>query len=131
MAYWLLTLVLVALGVLTGFSIGGFVLLFAFAMLVLGPFRHRPMIYWPPMVGTAAFIVGYLAIAPFYCEARGTIGSVTQTACSSLIGVRYEGSGAYNPSPMPAALIGAMLGVIAAMVALGAMWWWRNGQADR
>jgi hypothetical protein len=129
MAYWLLTFVLVALGLLTGFSIGGFVLLFAFAMLVLGPFRHRPVFYWPPIAGTAAFSVGYLAVALFYCEARGEIGSVTQTACSSLIGVRYAGSGAYNPSLMPALLIGATLGVITASVAFGAIWWWRNVRA--
>ncbi len=126
MTYWLAVLVLLVLGFLTGFSIGLFVLLVAVAMLVLGPFRHRPLIYWPPMAGVLAFILGYLAVAPLSCEARGEVGGASTTVCSSLIGITYTGTGTYNPSLQP----GLVAGLVAALTAalLVALLVWRTGR---
>ena len=86
------------MGYLTGFSIGLFLLLVGAAMLVLGPFRRRPLMYWPPMGAVLAFIPGYLAVAPVFCEARSEVGGPSTTVCSSLIGITYAGTGIYNPS---------------------------------
>ena len=45
--YWIAAVTLVVLGFLGAFSIGGPFLMLGVAMLALGPFRHRPRIFWP------------------------------------------------------------------------------------
>jgi hypothetical protein len=119
------------LGFLTGFSIGPFLLLFGFTMLLLGPFRHRPLIYWPPMAATVAFIVGYLAVAPLYCTARAAAGAGSGTTCSSLIGIDYTGVGIQNPSLLPAIYAGLALAAIAALFVGGALWSRRKRSSPR
>ena len=62
MGYWIAALLLVAFGFITGFSIGPPFLLVGLAMLVLGPLRRRPRLYWPPLVGVLAFILGVVPL---------------------------------------------------------------------
>lgn len=127
MAYWLSTLAVIVLGFLTGFSIGPFLLLIGFAMLLLGPFRRRPLIYWPPMAAALAFIVGYLAVAPFYCYAHSEAGAGSITRCSSLVGVQYTGVGVYNPSLLPGVYAGLALAAVTALLVGGTMRWrWKR-----
>jgi hypothetical protein len=121
-SYWLWTLALVIVGFLTGFSIGPFLLLVGFTMLVLGPFRHRPLIYWPPIAAAIAFIVGYLAVAPFYCAGQAEAGGTLTTTCSSLAGIQYAGTGVYNPSLLPGIYSGLTAGALAALLVGVALW---------
>jgi hypothetical protein len=119
--YWLSTLALIALGYVTGFSIGPFILLIAVPMLLLGPFRHRAEIYWPPMAVVVGFAIGDLAVGPLTCEATS---DSAVTVCTSLFGiVHYTGTGAYNPPHQPGIIAGLLLGgVMAALVAIGIRW---------
>lgn len=123
MTYWLSTLALIVLGFITGFSIGPFLLLIGFAMLLLGPFRHRPLIYWPPMAAALAFIVGYLAVAPVSCASHAEAGAASITRCWSLLGIHYTGEGVYNPSLLPGMYAGLALAAITALLVGGTMWW--------
>ncbi len=125
MSYWLSTLAVIVVGFLTGFSIGPFLLLIGFAMLVLGPFRRRPLIYWPPMAAACAFIVGCLAVAPFSCGAHAEAGGTSTTICSSLAGIQYTGVGIYNPSLLPGVYAGLALAALTAL-SVGAALWWRS-----
>jgi hypothetical protein len=121
MAYWFATFTLLVLGFLTGFSIGPFLLLVALAMLVLGPFRRRPRIYWPPMAAVLGFLVGYLAVAPLYCTAS-SIGGADSTVCSSLFGIKYAGSDTYNPPLLPGLSAGLVLAAITGLTVAVIMW---------
>lgn len=123
MIYWLVALALIFLSYPTGFSIGPFLFLVGLAMLVLGPFRHRPSIYWPPMAAMLAFLGGYLAVEPLFCSATTSdVGtSTTSTAsCSSVIGITYAGT---NAPRLPGVYAGVVLALITAVVVVSVIWW--------
>ena len=90
-------------------------------MLVLGPLRRRPVLFWPPLVAVVAYNVGYWAVAPLYCTATEATGGASTTTCSSLIGINYSGSGINNPSLDPANYAGLLLAAMAFVVALAVM----------
>lgn len=121
MIYWILTAALIVFGFITGFSIGQPFLLVGLAMVVLGPLRRRPLVFWPPMAGVIAAVVVFMTIAPFTCSAStvldgtGLGGATTTTICTSLVGIRYEVEGLVNPSAQPAILIGLVAGVLTAL----------------
>ena len=123
MGYWVASIGLIAFGVVAMFSIGRPFLLVGLAMLVLGPLRSRPVLFWPPLVAVIAYNVGYWAVAPLYCTATEAAGGTSTTTCSSLIGTGYSGSGIYNPSLDPANQAGLLLAGIAFVVVLAAMLW--------
>lgn len=126
MGYWLTTLAVIVLGVLTIFSVGELVLVLALAMVVLGPFRRRPRVYWPPMAAVIAFLVGYLAVAPLSCFATAVLpGEVSPVVCSSLLGVQYTGTTPYNPSSLPGVYAGVVLAAVAGPV-VGLGLWFRG-----
>ncbi|MEO7666717.1 MAG: hypothetical protein ABIU97_06750 [Dehalococcoidia bacterium] len=87
LTYWITSLVLVVFGFLGSFSIGQPFLLIGLAMLVLGPIRKRPLVYWPPMLAVVAYNIVYWAVAPLSCTATAAVGGTSHTVCSSLIGV--------------------------------------------
>jgi hypothetical protein len=117
MTYWLTILALIVLGVLTAFSFGWMILLVAAAMIVLGPFRRRPAIYWPAMAAVVAFVLGYVAVAPLSCFATAEpFGVDSPVVCSSLLGIEYTGTTPYNPSQLPGLYAGVVLAPIAALV---------------
>ena len=126
MAYWLTSLALIVFGFLGSFSIGRPFLLVGLAMLVLGVFRNRPMVFWPPMLAVIAYNIVYWAVAPFSCSASETVGGTSHTVCSSLIGLRFEGQGNYNPSLTPATLAGLLLAGLVLVVAFALLWWSRR-----
>jgi hypothetical protein len=119
MGYWIAALLLVAFGFITGFSIGPPFLLVGLAMLPLGPLRRRPRLYWPPLVGVLAFILGVVLVVPMYCTASAEVGQVSRTVCSSVVGLSWSGTGLYNPPPEAfdlALRIGTAGGIGAAIV---------------
>jgi hypothetical protein len=124
MTYWLATLAVFVLSYLTGFSIGFFLLPVALAMLILGPFRHWPSIYWPPMAALLAFVAAYLAVAPLYCTATTSVvgNSTTSTSsCASLVGIiTYPET---NPSVVPAVTTGASFAAVTAVIVATTIWW--------
>ncbi len=122
MAYWIAALLLVAFGFLTGFSIGPPFLLVGLAMLVLGPLRHWPRLFWPLLVGVLAFNLGVILVIPIYCTATAEAGGVSHTVCTSVLGPTWSGSGLYNPPPEALAVAiraGLAAAVAAAIATLG------------
>jgi len=106
MGYWIGALLLIAFGFVTGFSIGPPFLIVGLAMLVLGPLRRWPRLFWPPLIGVVAFWTGYLLVVPLSCTGTSTTaaGGVSHTVCSSILGPTWSGSGLYNPPPEAFAL---------------------------
>ena len=115
-AYWALDVLLVGFGYLALFSIGAPFLLTGTAMMVVSPWRSRPEVMWPALVGVWAFVLGYLLVAPLACTSTGiavTTGSplsVSHTTCTNILGIDYSGTGTYNPSLVPALLAAAAAG---------------------
>ena len=123
MGYWTAALLLVVFGFLTGFSIGPPFLLVGLAMLVLGPLRRWPRLFWPSLVGVLAFNLGVILVVPIYCTATAEVGGVAQTVCSSILGPTWSGSGLYNPPP-EAFTLGLGVGPAAAAAAAIATFTW-------
>ncbi|MEX2136986.1 MAG: hypothetical protein WEB29_08590 [Chloroflexota bacterium] len=122
MAYWIISLALIVFGFLGSWSIGQPFLLVGLAMLVLGVFRHRPLVFWPPMLAVIAYNIVYWAVAPFWCATSEAIGGTSRTVCRSLIGLRFEGEGIYNPSLMPAIVAGHVVAALVLVVAFALLW---------
>lgn len=117
MGYWIVTVALIAFGFLAALSIGQPFLMLGLAMLVLSPFRTRPLIFWPPLLAVVAYNLAYLAVAPFSCtEPTDLNGAPAATVCSSLIGIQYTGDANYNPSLLPAIAVGLAVAAITALV---------------
>jgi hypothetical protein len=104
MSYWIAALCLVAFGFVTGFSIGAPFLLVGLALLVLGPLRRWPRLFWSPLAGVVAFILGVVLFIPLSCTATGEVGQISSTVCTSILGPTWSGSGLYNPPPEAFAL---------------------------
>lgn len=123
MTYWVTTLLLVVFGFITGFSIGPPFLLLGLAMLVLGPVRRRPRVFWPALIGIVAFIAGVVAVIPLTCTATEAIGETSYTVCTSLVGPTWSGSGLYNP-PAEASELALAVGLGAGAVTAIATFAW-------
>jgi hypothetical protein len=67
-------------------------------------------------------LVGYLAVAPFYCDARDEAGGASTTVCTSLIGISYTGTGVFNPSLLAGVYAGLLLAVLAAPLVFWLLW---------
>ena len=130
MGYWITSLGLIAFGFLGAFSIGRPFFLVGLAMLVLGPVRRRPALFWPPLLAVVAYNVGYWAVAPLYCTATEVVGGPSTTVCSSVLGINYSGSGTYNPSLDPANMAGLLLAAIAFVGVLAAIILKRRSERD-
>src|SRR5947208_3149953 len=118
MTYWIVCLALIIFGFLTGFSIGQPFLLVGLTLLVLRPFRKRPLIFIPTLAAVIAYNLGYWAVAPITCVAGSATSGASTTVCSSLIGLRYSGEGIYNPSLLPAVGVGLLAAGLTALVAV-------------
>ena len=114
--YWIVAVALAVLGFLGGFSIGGPFLMLGVAMLVLGPFRHRPLLFWSIIAGVVAFNVGYWAVTPLVCTTTAQLGEEASTACTNLLGIRYAGGADYDPSLVPARIAGLGAGIAAGAI---------------
>lgn len=126
MAYWALSLLLIGFGYLASFSIGQPFFLIGLAMLLLGVFRHRPLVFWPPMLAVIAYDIAYWAVAPLGCTSTITASGVGRTVCSNLLGRPYEGEGTYNPSLRPAMLTALIVAAVVYVVVLGTLYWRRR-----
>ncbi len=130
MAYWITSLVLIGFGILGAASIGQPFFLVGLAMVLLGAFRGRPLIFWPPLLAVIAYNLAFLAVAPFYCTASSTVGSTSTTVCSSLIGLRYSGEGIYTPSLMQAVWVGLTFAGLTAIAVLAFLLWKRRTRSS-
>lgn len=123
MGYWIVSLALIAFGIVGAMSIGLPFLLIGLAMLVLSPIRHRPLAFWPVFLGLVSFTLAYLLIGPFSCSAGSVIGGGSlQIACSSLTGISWPadsaGAGASADAFVVAAAISVSIGVGVSVVSL-------------
>jgi len=124
--YWVITFCLIGFGVLGILSIGVPFLLLGLVLLVLAPFRARPMLFWPPIVGVVGFFAGFILVSPLSCtvsatsraDRRGPPVEASHTVCTNLIGIDYSGTGPYTPDRMPGLLAG--IGLASAGAALSA-----------
>lgn len=130
MAYWITSLALIGFGILGVASIGQPFFLVGLAMVLLGAFRERPLIFWPPLLAVIAYNLAFLAVAPFYCTASSTVGSTSTTVCSSLIGLRHTGESIYNPSFMPAVWVGLTFAGLTAIAVLAFLLWKRRTRSS-
>jgi len=119
-AYWGVAVILVGFGSLALFSIGAPFLLTGIAMMVVSPWRSRPQVLWPALVGVWAFVLGYLLVAPLACTSKtmavaaGSPAAAFHTTCTNILGIDYSGTGIYNPSLVPAVLAGVTAGTAGA-----------------
>lgn len=131
MTYWLVCVVLLGFGYLAGFSIGLPFFYVGLAMLVLRPLRRWNSVFWPLLAAVIAFQVAYFAVAPFYCSASQAIGGPTTTACTSLIGIRYEGGAGFDPPRAPALIAGVVTAAITAVAVRLVIPRHRAGESDQ
>ena len=130
-SYWIIVLSLLALGLVTIFSIGMALWLVALAMILLSPFRSKPRIFWSGLALVLGFLVGYVLVVPWGCTQTGTFDTATgqetisPIVCRSLTGVEYSGPEPFEPSRTPAVISG---GVAAVLAAIGA--WMRLGKTS-
>lgn len=99
-------------------------------MLVLGPVRRRPALFWPPLLAVVAYNAAYWAVAPLYCTATEAVGGLSTTVCSSVLGINYSGTGSDNPWLDPANMAGLLLAALAFIVVLAAMILTRRSERD-
>jgi hypothetical protein len=122
--YWLVVLVLVALGFLTIFSIGLYFWFAAVALTVLSPLRARPKLFRPGIALFLGLLAGYVAIAPWSCSQSLTFDptsgeeTLAPVVCTSPVGIEYSGAEPFDPSRIPAMVGGA----VTALVAAGVTW---------
>jgi hypothetical protein len=115
MSYWFVCACLLVFGFLAGFSIGLPFFHVGLAMLLLGRFRAHRFVFWPLLLAVIGYEVGFIAVAPFSCSATQQIGEPSTTVCLSLIGLRYEGVGTYNPSLVPGMVTGVAIAALTAI----------------
>ncbi len=122
--YWVTIVVLLILGYFTGFTIGPVFWFVAAVMILLAPLRPRTRIYRSGVALFMGFAIGYVLVAPFGCsqssESNVATGEQTHSpvTCSSISGIDYSGPEPFEPSVMPALVVGGGLAVVAA----GATW---------
>ena len=109
-------------GFLSGFSIGAFILPIGVALVLLGPVRQRPRLFWPLLMGAIGFEVGYLLFVPLTCTATASIpGGAGETVCTSILGPEYRASGVGSPPTELARLAGLITAAGAAVATLAAL----------
>jgi len=119
MDYWFFCLAVLLIGFLTGFSIGVFILPIGAALIVLGPVRSRPRVYWPALVGVVGFVLGYLLFVPLTCTATAAVpGGDGSTVCQSILGPEYRSAGVSEPPTDLARLAGVVAAAIGAAATL-------------
>ncbi|HEU5205748.1 MAG TPA: hypothetical protein VFU17_15760 [Candidatus Limnocylindrales bacterium] len=122
MTYWIVTLTVLIIGFLTGFSVGIFILPIGVALLLLGPVRYRPRLFWPILTGVVGFEFGYLLFVPLTCTATATIpGGEAETICTSILGPSYRAQGIAAPPTDVALLVGGLVGASAGVATLAVL----------
>ena len=101
MAYWATAVLFVGFGYLALFSIGAPFLLTGITTMVVSPWRSRPEVLWPALVGVWASVLGYVLVAPLSCETSSGMDPIT--VCTHVFGFRWYGG---NPSLLPAFITG-------------------------
>ena len=120
-AYWGVAVLLVGFGFLGLVSIGAPFLLTGTAMIVVSPWRMRPEVLWPTLVGVWALLLGYLLVAPLGCTStviavtEGSPVATSHTTCTNILGIDYSGTGTYDPTLVPALVVAAAAAVAGAL----------------
>ncbi len=132
LSYWLIVVLLLVLGFLSAFSIGPIFWFIAATMIVLSPFRSRPHVFRSALALFGGFLVGYLLVVPFGCTQSASfdpgtgIGVTTPVICRSLTGIEYSGPDPYDPSSIPALIVGGVTAIVAAGTT-----WYSTGRRER
>jgi hypothetical protein len=124
-AYWAGVSALILFGWLAIFSIGAPFFLLGVMLAALFPWRERRGVLATGMAVVFGLVVGYVLVAPLSCTTTsiavaGDALSESRTTCRNLLGIRYEGTGSYNPSLLPALVAGITLAVVAGLTTVWA-----------
>jgi hypothetical protein len=127
MGYWAASIALIVFGTLGLMTIGLPFLMIGVAMLLLGRFRHRAMIYWPIMAGLIASNIAFWLTIPFYCSASSTpVGGSSAATCSSLISIPWpDDATGMNVTPAAFGIVSSfaiVVGIVTAVVVLSWLW---------
>lgn len=112
--YWVAVGLLIAFGMVAIFSIGAPFFLLGIVLAVLAPWRREVRVIAPAIAGVLGLVAGYVLVAPLGCTATATSTGASFTTCSNILGLDYSGSGTYNPSLLPALLVGLAVAVVTA-----------------
>ncbi len=131
MGYWIVSVALIAFGIAGMMTIGQPFVLVGLAMVVLGPLRRRPLLFWPPLLAVIAYNLAFWAISPLYCSATSLAGGPAgPTTCSSLFGIGWPttANGLADPASVLDLTTRIALLVAAAtfVIVLGSMLWRRR-----
>jgi hypothetical protein len=117
--YWLIVLVMIALGILTIFSFGLYFWFIAAGLIVMSPFRARPRVFRSGIALFLGFLIAYVLLAPWGCSQTFisdlTTGEemLSPIVCTSPVGVEYSGPEPFEPSRTPALVAGGVSAAVA------------------
>ena len=116
LAYWGFCAAVLVFAFLTGFSIGPLIFPIGVALVVLGPFRAHPRVFWPPLLAVVGFVVGYALFVPMVCTTTsGLAGDTEESVCSSILGPEYRTTGLPDPPNDLAVLAGSSICVVSGL----------------
>ena len=109
LAYYALAVLLMGLGLLTMLSFGAPIFLIGLALVVLGPARVKPRIFWPMLAAVICFFVGFLPIGAASCSMTA---ASAHTICTNLVGMRFAGSNQPLLLGVAAGLVAGVAGAV-------------------
>jgi hypothetical protein len=107
--YYALAGLLMGLGLLTMLSFGAPLLLIGLVLVVLGPARVKPRIFWPMLAAVICFFVGFLPIGAASCSMTS---ASAHTICTNLVGMRFAGSNQPLLLGVAAGLVAGVAGAV-------------------
>lgn len=126
MSYWLIALTLIAFGMIAALSIGAPFFVVGVVLLVLGPFRRRPLVFWPVLLAVVSGILAYVLLVPMFCTVTSELGASGETICRNLAGQRWVGGEAFSPPFEPARSASIVVAVVVGVACLLGLTLWSS-----
>jgi len=114
--YWALVIALVLFGMVAIFSIGAPFFLLGVTLAAVAPWRHRPTVLWPAIVGVLGFVAGFILTAPLACSVMVVPAPNFHPAqhCTTVLGMFHYN--AFSPSLVPPLAVGLATAALTAAI---------------